>query len=229
VNGGPVISLSQLNKIDYDFDTEVVKVGPGNRWQDVVFTLSRYNRNVVGGRVGHVGVSGLLLGGGLGFQSAQYGWASTHVLEYEVVLANGTVTKASRDHNKDLYWVLQGGGNNFGIITEISLRTIPLSPVGRLLDCALDITHNVRSGVAFVHTLKTKRMKSSPRFAILQRTIPTQKLRLSQRLRCQTTEGRQAGRSSSSMTVKMLLQMYSRTLTGWKAPWIPLKLKCFMN
>jgi FAD/FMN-containing dehydrogenase len=130
VNGGPLINLSQMNKINYNLDTEIVKVGPGSRWQDLVLKLSQYNRNVVAARVGHVGVSGLLLGGGLGFQSPRYGWSSTHVVEYEVVLANGTVTKASRDLNKDLYSVLQGGGNSFGIVTEISLKTIPLSPVG---------------------------------------------------------------------------------------------------
>jgi hypothetical protein len=38
----------------------------------------------VGGCVGEIGVSGLLLGGGLSFYSGRYGFASDNVLEYEV-------------------------------------------------------------------------------------------------------------------------------------------------
>jgi hypothetical protein len=52
-----------MKKLEYDPKTESVKVGPGNRWQDVALALSKYNRNSVGGRMGHVGVPGLLLGG----------------------------------------------------------------------------------------------------------------------------------------------------------------------
>jgi FAD/FMN-containing dehydrogenase len=60
-----------MNKILYNLDTETVRVGPGNRWQDVAVALSRYNRNAVGGRIGHVGVPGLLLGGKV-FRSSRY-------------------------------------------------------------------------------------------------------------------------------------------------------------
>jgi FAD/FMN-containing dehydrogenase len=74
--------------------------------------------------------------GGLSFLSTQYGWASTHVLEYEIVLANGTVTTASKNHNANLYWVLQGGGNNFGIVTEFKLRTFPQGMVSNLCYCS---------------------------------------------------------------------------------------------
>jgi hypothetical protein len=55
----------------------------------------------------------------------QYGWASTHVLEYEIVLANGTVVKASETVNPDLHRALQGGGNLFGVVTSFTLRTFP--------------------------------------------------------------------------------------------------------
>ena len=63
MNGGPVINLSKMKTLEYDMNTETVRIGPGNRWQDVAFGLSKYNRNAVGGRIGHVGVPGLLLGG----------------------------------------------------------------------------------------------------------------------------------------------------------------------
>jgi FAD/FMN-containing dehydrogenase len=64
--------------------------------------------------LGDVGVGGLLLGGGLSFLSAQFGLASDHVVNYEVVLANSTIVNANRTSNMDLYWALKGGGNQFG-------------------------------------------------------------------------------------------------------------------
>lgn len=47
-------------------------VGPGSRWIDVANELDGTGRAVVTGRLGHVGVAGLTLGGGLSFLSADY-------------------------------------------------------------------------------------------------------------------------------------------------------------
>ncbi|KAI2612044.1 uncharacterized protein GGS25DRAFT_473570 [Hypoxylon fragiforme] len=54
--------------------------------------------------------------------SAQYGWAASSVLEYEIVLANGTIATASATQNADLFKALKGGGNNFGIVTTYVLQ-----------------------------------------------------------------------------------------------------------
>lgn len=61
-----------------------------------------------------MGVGGLLLGGGLSFLSAQYGLPCDTVINYEVVLANGSIVDARSDSNSDLYLALRGGGNQFG-------------------------------------------------------------------------------------------------------------------
>jgi FAD/FMN-containing dehydrogenase len=74
-------------------------------------------------------ISSLRKPGGLSFLSGQYGWASTHVLEYEVVLANGTVAKASKTVNPDLHRALQGGGSAFGVVTSFNLTTVPIGQV----------------------------------------------------------------------------------------------------
>jgi len=55
--------------------------------------------------------------GGLSHLSSQYGFAVDNVVEFEVVLANATKAKASATLNKDLFWALKGGGNNYGSIT----------------------------------------------------------------------------------------------------------------
>jgi FAD/FMN-containing dehydrogenase len=63
VDGGPLINLKSLNEITYDASSSTVKLGPGNRWDAVANALETYSVTVVGGRIGHVGVGGYLVGG----------------------------------------------------------------------------------------------------------------------------------------------------------------------
>ena len=54
-----------------------------------------------------------------------------NVENFEVVLANGDVVNANRLDNPDLFTVLKGGSNNFGIVTRIDLTTFEL-PSGNI-------------------------------------------------------------------------------------------------
>lgn len=63
VDGGPLISTAKLNEIIFDPETETVRVGPGNRWDEVGAQLDATGYTAVGGRIGNVGVGGYLLGG----------------------------------------------------------------------------------------------------------------------------------------------------------------------
>jgi FAD/FMN-containing dehydrogenase len=73
---------------------------------------------ITGGRSSTVGVGGLTLGGGISYYSAEHGLVCDNILEFEVVLADGRVVNASGSSNADLFAVLKGGGNNFGIVTN---------------------------------------------------------------------------------------------------------------
>lgn len=65
-----------------------MSIGLGNRWGQVYEYLNATGtgRMVVGGRLGPVGVPGLLLGGSMSFYSYQYGLSSTNgnILAYQV-------------------------------------------------------------------------------------------------------------------------------------------------
>lgn len=63
--------------------------------------------------------------GGLSFLSPQHGFASNNIVSYQVVLSNGTIVNASRSVNSDLYFALQAGSTNFGIITSYDLLAYP--------------------------------------------------------------------------------------------------------
>ncbi|KAF2119377.1 hypothetical protein BDV96DRAFT_610419 [Lophiotrema nucula] len=125
VQGGPLIAMEKLDQAILDPATGIVDVGPGNRLDGIAAKLQGSGWTFVGGRIGNTGVGGLVLGGGLSYMSAQYGWAASQVLQYTMVLANGTIANVTEDSNPDLFKSLKGGGNNFGIITNYRLQAHP--------------------------------------------------------------------------------------------------------
>lgn len=93
-------------------------------------SLAKYERVVAGGREATVGVGGLILGGGNTLFTARHGFACDQVVEFEVVLADGSiVTATASNKHQDLYLVLKGGGNNFGVVTRFIAKAIPCSDI----------------------------------------------------------------------------------------------------
>ncbi|KAF4778857.1 FAD binding domain-containing protein [Colletotrichum scovillei] len=104
-------------------------LGPGGRWGEVYSALEEQGVMTTGGREGHVGVGGFLLGGGFSWYSAKYGLSADNVLNYEVVLANGSLIEANATAHADLFKALKGGMNNLGVVTRFDLRTFPANDI----------------------------------------------------------------------------------------------------
>ncbi|KAH7089830.1 FAD binding domain-containing protein [Paraphoma chrysanthemicola] len=127
---GVMLSTTNLNTLALSDDETMVSVGPGNRWADVYAYLQPHDLVAVGGRVGEIGVPGLLLGGGISFYSNQYGFASDNVVNYECVLADESIIEATANNiYSDLFWALKAGGNSFCIVTRFDLTTYKSSQV----------------------------------------------------------------------------------------------------
>ncbi|KAL4744697.1 hypothetical protein BDW72DRAFT_208805 [Aspergillus terricola var. indicus] len=120
--GGVTIDIALLNGTVYDEETSTASIMGGTKWGDVYKALEPLGVAVPGGRADTVGVGRLLIGGGLSYFANQYGLACDNVLSFEIVLSNGTLTTASNTTNTDLFRALKGGGNNFGIVTRVTLR-----------------------------------------------------------------------------------------------------------
>lgn len=108
----------------FDAASETASIGPGGCWREVYGELHKYGRIVAGGREGNVGVAGLILGGGNTFLTARRGFACDNVVEFEVVLADGSIVKANKDEHSDLYRALKGGSINYGIVTDFKMTTV---------------------------------------------------------------------------------------------------------
>lgn len=63
VDGGPLVVTKLLNQVQFDKAAGTVRVGAGNRWDDVLKALEGSGYTVVGGSVGQMSVGGSLLGG----------------------------------------------------------------------------------------------------------------------------------------------------------------------
>ncbi|KAK2801839.1 hypothetical protein FQN50_007584 [Emmonsiellopsis sp. PD_5] len=114
-----------MDFVDISHYRNTVSVGPGATWGKVYDTLEKYDLTVAGGRVGSVGVAGLILGGGMSHFPNHWGLACDNVKNFEVALADTSVVQANETQNPDLFKALKGGGANFGIITKIDLYTSP--------------------------------------------------------------------------------------------------------
>lgn len=125
IANGVTIDLSMMNSTSYDAQTNMAKIQPGGRWMDVYADLERDGVTVAGGRDGGVGVGGFLLGGGISFFSGRTGFGCDSVVNFEVVLANGTIINASQAVNPDLWLALRGGSSNFGIVTRFDMEALP--------------------------------------------------------------------------------------------------------
>ena len=126
IANGVTIDLGMMNSSSYDPTRNLASVEPGAAWKDVYDNLLHNgNVTVTGGRDGGVGVGGFLLGGGNSYYSGTNGFGCDTVVNYQVVLSNGTIVQANSDENSSLWKALKGGGSNFGIVTRFDMKAMP--------------------------------------------------------------------------------------------------------
>ncbi|HZO96639.1 MAG TPA: FAD-binding oxidoreductase [Gaiellaceae bacterium] len=125
---GIVIDLGGLRAIDVDPAARTARAGGGVLWGELDAATQAHGLHAPGGRVTTTGIGGFTLGGGYGWTSSKHGLACDNLLSAEVVLADGSVVRASERANEDLFWAIRGGGGNFGIVTEFELRLHELGP-----------------------------------------------------------------------------------------------------
>ena len=128
VEGGFLIDLSPMRGIDVDPDKQTAVVGAGATWGDLDRATQAFGLMAPGGEVSLTGVAGLTLGGGMGFARRAFGLSCDNLESVRIVTADGEAHTASPAEYGDLFWALQGGGGNFGVVTSFSFRLHTLGP-----------------------------------------------------------------------------------------------------
>jgi FAD/FMN-containing dehydrogenase len=102
-----------------------VTAGAGALWIDLYDAVTtRAGRYVQGGGCTTVGVAGHIQSGGFGSHSKGFGTSSAHLLEAEVVTADGRIRTINAYRDPDLFWAIKGGGGgSLAVITRVTLRT----------------------------------------------------------------------------------------------------------
>lgn len=126
---GLLLRLSNLTHIEIDATQRTARVEPGITSRDLLEAAHKHDLAYPAGQVSNVGVVGYTLGGGMGWLVRKLGGAADTILRADVVLADGSLVRASSEENPDLFWALRGGGGNFGIVVSLEVALAPLDHV----------------------------------------------------------------------------------------------------
>src|SRR5687768_17511148 len=127
-DGGITLDMSALRGVRVDPEARLARVEAGCNLGDVDRATQEHGLVTTLGFVSSTGAAGLTLGGGFGYLTRRFGWTVDDLEAVEIVTADGTVRRASRNENEDLFWALRGGGGNFGVVTEFVYRLHEVGP-----------------------------------------------------------------------------------------------------
>jgi FAD/FMN-containing dehydrogenase len=126
---GVVIDLALMSNVFVDPARKTARAGGGATWGDFNHATHAYGLATTGGIISTTGVTGLTLGGGIGYLARGCGLSCDNVVGAEVVTADGRILAANEYDNEDLFWALRGGGGNFGVVSAIELALHPVDTI----------------------------------------------------------------------------------------------------
>src|SRR3989441_10053418 len=160
-DGGMVIDLSGMRAVAVDPNRKRATAQGGAHLSKLDNSAQAHGLVCPVGVVGHTGVAGLTLGGGMGRLQRKLGLTIDNLESVNLVTAAGERLRASEEENSDLFWGLRGAGANFGVATSFEFKLHPFGGtifqgmVAFPVERSLEVAEQVREFVAThadVHT-----------------------------------------------------------------------------
>ena len=126
-DGGIVIDLGRMNDVSVDPAKRVARTGGGALLGQLDIAAQEHGLVCPVGVVGHTGVAGLTLGGGIGRLQRHFGLTIDSLRSVELVTADGRLVQASAAEEPELFWGIRGAGANFGIVTSLEFELHPFA------------------------------------------------------------------------------------------------------
>jgi len=127
-DGCLVVNLSNMRGVEVDPRTRTARANGGAFLGELDVAAQAHGLVCPVGVVGHTGVAGLTLGGGVGRLQRGYGLTIDNLAAVEIVTADGRLVRATETDEPELFWGLRGAGWNFGIATAFDFRLQPFGP-----------------------------------------------------------------------------------------------------
>lgn len=130
-NGAILIDVSEMKDLKVDKVAHLATIQPGLTNRELYSQLFKEGLTHVGGTCSDVGLSGLVLSGGMGPLLRRVGLTCDSLISFEMVDAQGQIIHATKDNEyQDLFWATRGGGGgNFGVITSMQIKVYPAPDV----------------------------------------------------------------------------------------------------
>jgi FAD/FMN-containing dehydrogenase len=123
-----VVDLSRMRGVTVDPGRRVARVLGGTLLRELDEAAQAHGLVCPVGVVGHTGVGGLTLGGGMGRLQRRLGFTVDNLRSVDLVTASGEPIHVGDDEHEDLFWGIRGAGPNFGVVTAFEFGLHELDP-----------------------------------------------------------------------------------------------------
>jgi FAD/FMN-containing dehydrogenase len=146
---GVVLDLSLMRDVQVDPARRTARVAGGTLLSQLDEAAQAHGLVCPVGVVGHTGVAGLTLGGGMGRLQRHFGFSIDNLRSVELVTSDDRVLTVSEDEEPELFWGIRGAGANFGVVTSFEFDLHELGPVitQGVVDYPADRGHEIAARV----------------------------------------------------------------------------------
>lgn len=129
ITDGLLITTARMQDLSIDPRSRIAIIGAGVKWRRVIDEAAPFGLAPLNGSSSDVGAIGYTLGGGLPVLGRTFGFASDHVVAFDVVTADDEARRATVEDSSELFWALRGGKPDVGIVTSMTVELLPVPQV----------------------------------------------------------------------------------------------------